>query len=93
MWQRDSSSPLTLVRVGCAKVTSGAALIARDLHNDISRQLAAPSIALSGIRRRVEGVPDGQGLRIGVSSVSPRHGRTAEGLGLISINGRVRRRA
>ncbi len=38
------------------------ARIARELHDDVSQQLAALSIALSGLKRRAAAVPNGSGL-------------------------------
>ena len=46
--------------------------IARDLHDDVSQQLAALSIALSGLRRRAAAVPNGAELEVEVSSLQQR---------------------
>ena len=48
------------------------ARIARDLHDDVSQQLAALSIALSGLKRRAMTVPDGTALQNEVSSLQER---------------------
>ena len=48
------------------------ARIARDLHDDVSQQLAALSIALSGLKRRVGRVPDDADLQSRLSSIQQR---------------------
>jgi two-component system sensor histidine kinase UhpB len=48
------------------------ARIARDLHDDISQQLAAMSIALSGLKRRAAAVADGTDLQNDISSLQRR---------------------
>ena len=48
------------------------ARIARELHDDVSQQLAALSIALSGLKRRAAAVPNGSGLEDVVSSLQLR---------------------
>jgi PAS domain S-box-containing protein len=45
------------------------ARIARDLHDDLSQELAGLSIALSGLKRRLAGVPDAGDLHDEVSSL------------------------
>ena len=54
------------------------ARIARDLHDDVSQQLAALSIALSGLKRRVAAVPDDVELQIDMSSIQQRAVALAE---------------
>ena len=48
------------------------ARIARDLHDDVSQQLAALSITLSGLRRRVGAAPDDIDLHDGMASIQQR---------------------
>lgn len=48
------------------------ARIARDLHDDLSQQLAALSIALSGVKRRLAGLPGAGDLQDDVSSIQQR---------------------
>ena len=52
--------------------------IARDLHDDVSQQLAALSIALSGLKRHVAAVPHGVDLEADVSSLQERTKRLVE---------------
>jgi PAS domain S-box-containing protein len=48
------------------------ARIARDLHDDLSQQIAGLAIALSALRRQVAGMPDAADLASNVSSVQQR---------------------
>ena len=48
------------------------ARIARDLHDDVSQQLAALSIALSGLKRRVWAASQDEDLQTGLSSIQQR---------------------
>jgi two-component system sensor histidine kinase UhpB len=48
------------------------ARIARDLHDDVSQQLAALSIALSGLKRRVWAASQDKDLQAGLSSIQER---------------------
>ena len=54
------------------------ARIARDLHDDVSQQLASLSIALSGLKRRAGAVPNGTELEAVVSSLQHRTTTLAE---------------
>jgi PAS domain S-box-containing protein len=54
------------------------ARIARDLHDDVSQQLAALSIALSGLKRRVAAVPEEVELQIDLSAIQQRAVALAE---------------
>ena len=54
------------------------ARIARDLHDDLSQQIAGLSIALSAIKRQVAGMPDAADLASDVSSVQQRAVALAE---------------
>ena len=48
------------------------ARIARDLHDDVSQQLAGLSIALSGLKHRAGAMPDGQDLEAEAASLQQR---------------------
>ena len=48
------------------------ARIARDLHDDVSQQLAALSIALSGMKRRIGTSPDDSPLQLDMASIQQR---------------------
>ena len=52
--------------------------IARDLHDDVSQQIAALSIALSSLRRRAAAMPDGADLQDDFSSLQQRTNTLAE---------------
>ena len=54
------------------------ARIARDLHDDVSQQVAALSIGLSGLKRRAAAVPNGTDLQDDVSSLQQRTRTLAE---------------
>src|SRR6185436_16768697 len=54
------------------------ARVARDLHDGVSQQLAALSIALSGIKRRIGAEPDERDLQNGISSIQQRAVQIAE---------------
>jgi PAS domain S-box-containing protein len=54
------------------------ARIARDLHDDVSQQLAALSIALSGLKRRLGTLSDDKEVQIGVASIQQRTVALAE---------------
>jgi|SRR5688572_2734863 PAS domain S-box-containing protein len=54
------------------------ARIARDLHDDLSQQLAALSIALSGLKRRVAVVPQDAELQVEMASIQQRAVALAE---------------
>jgi signal transduction histidine kinase len=54
------------------------ARIARDLHDDVSQQLAALSIALGGLKRRAAAVPDSTDLQDDVASLQQRMSTLAE---------------
>ena len=60
------------------------ARIARELHDDVSQQLAALSIALSGLRRRAAAVANGCGLENDVSSLLLRATTLAESVRALS---------
>jgi signal transduction histidine kinase len=60
------------------------ARIARELHDDVSQQLAALSIALSALRRRAAAVPDGRDLENSVSSLQLRATTLAESVRALS---------
>ena len=48
------------------------ARIGRDLHDDVNQQLAALSIALSGVKRRLGTMPDGKDLQASLCSMQGR---------------------
>ncbi len=49
--------------------------IARDLHDDLSQQIAGLAIALSALKRRINGLPDSRDLSVEVSALQQRaHG-------------------
>ena len=54
------------------------ARIARDLHDDVSQQLAALSIALSGLKRRMRAASQDQELETSVSDIQQRAVALAE---------------
>jgi two-component system sensor histidine kinase UhpB len=56
------------------------ARIARDLHDDLSQQIAVLSIALSVIKRQVTGLPDAADLARDVASVQQRAAALAENI-------------
>jgi len=60
------------------------ARIARELHDDVSQQLAALSIALSGLKRRAAEVLNGHGLENVVSSLQVRATTLAESVRALS---------
>jgi signal transduction histidine kinase len=60
------------------------ARIARELHDDVSQQLAALSIALSGLKRCAAAVPNGHGLENVVSSLQVRATTLAESVRALS---------
>jgi two-component system sensor histidine kinase UhpB len=60
------------------------ARIARDLHDDISQQLAALSIALSAVKRRVNAMADEGELQVDVASIQRRAAVLAESIRGIS---------
>ena len=60
------------------------ARIARDLHDDISQQLAVLSIALSAVKRRVNAMPDEGELQVGVASIQRRAAALAESIRCLS---------
>ena len=60
------------------------ARIARDLHDDVSQQLAALSIALSGLKRRVDIVSPHEEVRTGIASLQQRVGTLVESVRVIS---------
>jgi two-component system sensor histidine kinase UhpB len=58
--------------------------IARDLHDDVSQQLAALSIALSGLKRRLGAVSDDTDVQLGVAAIQQRTVALAESVRTLS---------
>jgi len=72
-----------LQRLAAALITAQdreRARIARDLHDDLSQQIAALSIALSGVKRRLGSVTDDLGLHADLASIQQRVIALAEGV-------------
>jgi two-component system sensor histidine kinase UhpB len=60
------------------------ARIARDLHDDVSQQLAGLSIALSGLRRRMDDLHVGEDLRVDLRALHQRTTTLAENIRQVS---------
>jgi PAS domain S-box-containing protein len=60
------------------------ARIARDLHDDVSQQLAGVSIALSGLRHRLDGLQVSEDLRADLRAVHKRTATLAENIRQVS---------